>query len=311
MTNCGASESCCTSLEVPGGTYYRTYDPVVDGGATLAADGGPTGEADPATVSGFRLDKYLVTVGRFRQFVKAVLPADGGAGWTPPGGSGKHTHLNGGRGLINVGAPPDAGAAYESGWLTSDNASVAPTNANLTYSAPYTWTNAVGSQENLPINCANWYEAYAFCIWDGGFLPSDAELGYALAGGSQQREYPWGTTAPGTANQYAIYGCYQPSGSGSCTGVTNIAPVGSAALGAGLWGQLDLAGNLLEWTADWYATYVDPCVDCAFLTTTIYGRVLRGGFFDSAASDLLATYRDFLSPSDRFGSFGFRCARTP
>jgi hypothetical protein len=26
--------------------------------------GGPTGEADPATVSDFRLDKYLVTVGR-------------------------------------------------------------------------------------------------------------------------------------------------------------------------------------------------------------------------------------------------------
>ena len=35
----------------------------------VAADGGPTGEADPASVSGFRLDKYLVTVGRFRQYV--------------------------------------------------------------------------------------------------------------------------------------------------------------------------------------------------------------------------------------------------
>ncbi len=106
MTNCGVvgdaatPESCCTSLEVTGGTYYRTYDPVVDeDGSTfamLAADGGPTGEADPATVSPFRLDKYLVTVGRFRQYVNYLTGTTG----SPPGnGSGKHTHLNGGLGL--------------------------------------------------------------------------------------------------------------------------------------------------------------------------------------------------------------------
>src|ERR1019366_8701637 len=46
LTNCGAtSESCCTSLEVPGGTYYRTY---------TNSGGGAISEADPATVSGFR-----------------------------------------------------------------------------------------------------------------------------------------------------------------------------------------------------------------------------------------------------------------
>ena len=37
----------------------------------LPANGVATGLADPATVSDFRLDKYDVTVGRFRQFVKA------------------------------------------------------------------------------------------------------------------------------------------------------------------------------------------------------------------------------------------------
>ncbi len=79
LINCGAAnESCCTNLAVTGGAYHRTYDSVglsADGGygstATLAADGGPTSEADPATVSSFRLDKYDVTVGRFRQFVAA------------------------------------------------------------------------------------------------------------------------------------------------------------------------------------------------------------------------------------------------
>ena len=107
LTDCGPSrESCCTSLEVQGGTFYRTY---VNNGS------GSTAYADPATVSGFRLDKYDVTVGRFRRFVAAW---NGGAGYSPPAGSGKHTHLNGGLGLSNSGSP----GTYEPGWLTGKDA---------------------------------------------------------------------------------------------------------------------------------------------------------------------------------------------
>jgi formylglycine-generating enzyme required for sulfatase activity len=187
-----------------------------------------------------------------------------------------------------------------------------------------TWTNAAGSKETLPIDCVNWYEAYAFCIWDGGFLPSEAEWEYAAAGGKQQREYPWGSTDPGTNSQYAIYGCYYPNGSATpvgdagvvCSGLSSIAPVGTAALGAGLWGQLDLAGNLWEWNLDWYATYVDPCADCACLTlangcTAFYGnsRVSRGGVFDDAI--FFPPDRTGGIPAARYGGTGFRCARTP
>jgi formylglycine-generating enzyme len=318
LTNCGASqESCCTSLEVTGGTYYRTYDPFnyADGGIETAADGGPTGEADPATVSAFRLDKYLVTVGRFRQFVNAW-----GAGWRPAPGSGKHTHLNGGLGLVNV--SDDAGVAYETGWVALDDGNIAPTSANLTSCngggtfplTPYaTWTPVAGSNETLPINCVNWQEAYAFCIWDGGFLPSEAEWEYAAAGGSQQRAYPWGSTPPGTASQYATYGCLYPNGPvdgglGSCTGVTNIAPVGTTTLGAGLWGQFDLAGDMWEWNLDWYAPYADPCTDCASLTGGS-GRVFRAGTFTDATI-LRPSYRNYLS-SQTWNALGLRCARTP
>jgi sulfatase modifying factor 1 len=166
-----------------------------------------------------------------------------------------------------------------------------------------------------------WQEAYAFCIW-GGFLPSEAEWEYAAAGGSQQREYPWGTAAlgtacPGTGCQYAIYNCDYPSGTGNCTGVVNIAPVGYAAAGAGLWGQLDLAGEMWAWNLDWFATYADPCTDCANLTaplTAASGRVVRGG-------DLVDTWSNLLPPAranaasgtqaDRGFDIGFRCSRTP
>jgi len=268
------------------------------------------------------MDKYLVTVGRFRQFVNAW---NNGSGYLPSAGSGIHTQLNGRLGLVNASAPPDAGTVYETGWDATDwnnTTDIDPTTANLTSCAPYsTWTASAGGQENLPINCVNWYESYAFCIWDGGFLPSEAEWEYAAAGGSEQLEYPWGSTAPGTACpgtgcQYAIYNCDYPSGSGSCTGVTNIAPVGIATLGVGMWGQLDLAGEVWEWTLDSYATYVDPCTDCAYLTASS-GRVFRGGYFDFSASYLLPPVRDFSLPptsrdsdSDSFIT-GFRCSRTP
>jgi len=303
MTDCGqCSESCCTSLEVPGGTYYRTY---------TNYGGGPMGEADSATVSGFRLDKYDVTVGRFRQFVTAW---NGGSGWTPPAGSGKHSHLNSGSGLNAT------GGGFETGWVTSDNGNISPTNGNLSDAAcdpgngSATWTPSAGSNDNRPINCVTWQEAYAFCIWDGGFLPSEAEWEYAAAGGNQQREYPWGSTAPGTGNQYAIYECDYPSGSGACTGVTNIAPVGTATFGAGLWGQLDLAGDVFEWNLDWdNDLYVDPCTDCAYLTPSPSSdRVVRGDDFGSqGTTNLLPWSRVSNTPTYRYYFIGFRCARSP
>ena len=234
---CGAaSDSCCASLPVPGGTYDRTY---------TNSSGMLSGQADPATVSGYRLDKYLVTVGRFRPFANAWS-----MGYVPPAGSGLHSYLNGGSGLVNSGA---ATTSYETGWVTAYNSSVAPTATNLLCTvdggaSPYaTWTTSPGSHEDLPINCVNWWEAYAFCIWDGGFLPSEAEWEYAAAAGSDLNEYPWGETDPGTTSQYAIYGCDYPSGTGVCTGTAaDYAPVGTASLGAGRWGQLDMFGELWE-----------------------------------------------------------------
>jgi sulfatase modifying factor 1 len=300
-TSCGACDNCCTSLDVPGGTYYRTY-------VNLGL--GPTNEADPATISSFRLDKFLVTVGRFRQFVNAW-----NAGWLPASGSGKHTHLNGGQGLVNVGS--DAGTVYEPGWVASyyDVVAIQPTNENLASCSPFsTWTAFPGSQENLPINCVDWEESYAFCIWDGGFLPSEAEWEYAAAGGNQQREYPWGSTPPGVNNEYVIYddgsGCYYPSGTADpCTGVTNIAPAGTPSLGVGLFGQLDW-GDVSEANLDSYVpSYVDPCTDCAYLTDSP-SRVIRGGGLAEPPDDVLPPTRDTYDQG-RYAYVGIRCARAP
>jgi sulfatase modifying factor 1 len=298
LTNCGANqESCCTSLAVPGGTYHRTY---------TNSGTGPTGQADPATVSGFRLDKYLVTVGRFRRYVKYLT---GSTGAPPANGSGIHTYLNGGQGLANSGSA----GTYETGWdatdwdaLISTGAGAASTwNANLACDPTYaTWTTTAGSQENLPVNCVNWAQAYAFCIWDGGFLPSEAEWEYVAAGGNQELEYPWGSAAPGTASQYAIYDSNYTANS------VGIAPVGATVLGTANWGQLDMAGEVWEWTLDGYAPYVDPCTNCAYLSTAP-GQVIRGGAYYSSAAEVVPAHRsERRATVALFYDVGFRCARS-
>jgi sulfatase modifying factor 1 len=96
-----------------------------------------------------------VTIGRFRQFVSAW---NGGSGRKPAPGSGKHTHLNEGPGLVNVGG--DGGVVYEPGWVASDDNNDAPTNAKLNCSYyDVTWTPSAGSNENIPITCVNWWES--------------------------------------------------------------------------------------------------------------------------------------------------------
>jgi len=305
LTNCGPGGSgcgsCCATSLVTGGTYFRFLDSTPDGSAT--------NEADPATLSGFELDTYDVTVGRFRQFVKAWQ-----GGWLPAAGSGKHSHLNGGEGLTNVDIP----GTYETGWLTTDDVNLAPTAANLACDDQGgTWTDAPGAQENLPIVCTNWYESYAFCIWDGGFLPSDAEWGYAAVGGSEQREYPWGATPPGDTNAYAVYQCdYAPCGPNVAQ---SVAPVGLPTLGFGRWGQVDLAGEISQWVLDWefYGGPLDPCTDCAILTTTEMSpmRGSRGsGYFAPLSSlppDVLSMPGGAGGNPARYVFVGFRCARTP
>jgi formylglycine-generating enzyme required for sulfatase activity len=312
LTNCGAAqESCCTSLAVPGGTFFRTY---TNNGS------GPVGEADPATISAFRLDKYDVTTGRFRRFVAAW-----NGGWRPAAGSGKHASLSGGRGLVDEATT----SGFEPGWAAADEAHVVPTNDQLDCQPGRSaWTPSPGAHETLPMNCVNWWEAYAFCIWDGGFLPTQAEWEYAAAGGSEQRQYSWGSTPPGTSNQYAIYDChYGPFDAGASlpldacayqATLANVAPVGSAPLGAGAFGQLDLIGNVLTWALDtrpspFGPSFSNPCVDCAYLpdASGTTERTISGGIFGANGLPLSPWVRIYVSAPTTYDDLGFRCARAP
>ena len=296
----GRNESCGRSLLVAEGSFLR--------GA---------GKANPATVGEFRLDAFEVTVGRFRQFVDAWAK-----GWRPKAGAGKHAHLNAGRGLV------DTTGGHESGWTDAWTRYVgAPSASGVVPEKPgasnvsgftsalacskqnQTWTPVAGTNESRPQNCLSWYDLAAFCTWDGGFLPSETEWEYAAAGGSEERAYPWGSTEPGSDAALAAYGCFF-SGSGTCTGVGNVAPAGSIAAGNGKWGQSDLAGNVWEWTLDWLAPLTTTCVNCSKATGGA-DRVVRGGAYDNETAYLPSAVRISRYPALRNENTGGRCARKP
>jgi formylglycine-generating enzyme required for sulfatase activity len=276
---------------VTGGTYYRSYD--------KAADGSSGNTSYPATVSDFRLDKYEVTVGRFRAFVNAGMGTQASA---PVPGSGAHANIAG------------------SGWNASWNTSLVATTAALVAavkcdSVVQPWTDTPAGNEDRPMNCIDWYEAMAFCAWDGGYLAAEAEWNYAATGGDQQRAYPWSTPAGSLTTLDNAHASYYDGttcmgdGTAGCT-VTDLVAVGTKPLGDGRWGQSDLAGNVFEWTLDWNGAYVNPCTSCAGVSTGSY-RVLRGGGFNNVATSLRAGYRYNLTPSSRYDYIGVRCARTP
>jgi formylglycine-generating enzyme required for sulfatase activity len=177
------------------------------------------------------------------------------------------------------------------------------------YTDGYTWSPTPLGAEELPVNCVTWYEAYAFCIWDGGFLPSEAEWAYAATGGHEQRRYPWGATDPNNDATYAVYNCDYGTPH-HCSGRQNFAPVGSTPSGIGVFAQWDLAGNVAEWTLDAYGPYVTPCADCAAFSGPA-NRSERGGGALDRVTTILAADREYADPAGRYAGIGIRCARSP
>jgi formylglycine-generating enzyme required for sulfatase activity len=304
----GVGLPCCAAVEVPGGSFDRNNDP-----------------AFPATVSAFRLDRFEVTVARLRAF---VLAGGGTQASPPPLGAGEHP------------AVPGSGwqAAYTA-LLPVDTAAltIAMTSSFATGCDPAfaTYTPAPGPNDRRPAACLSWAVAYAFCIWDGARLPSEAEWLYAAAGGAEQRLHPWGdqptactnglVDAPFCDPTYASLNCQADGDLGDCTSL-DVTNVGAHPLGVGRWGHQDLFGNMAEWVRDGgFPTFPTvPCVDCVevapytvvFLGSPANQRVTRGESFYghthwpqpdlTLASDRLPGWEHSLGG---WMSNGVRCAR--
>jgi formylglycine-generating enzyme required for sulfatase activity len=290
---CGAEGTfdCCETVLVSGFHFDM-------GRSDSGSDAFPGGQVweqpeHNAEVSSFFLDVFEVSVGRFRAFL------DQYDGAPPAPGAGEHPLIPG------------------SGWQPAWDAELLARDALLMqlHCHPFaTWTDDPGPNEQLPMTCANWYEMFLFCLWDGGRLPTEAEWEYAAAGGLGNRLYPWGGDPPGLG--LVVFDCAWGGAPGVCE-AGDIAPVGSAPMGASVNGIRDLAGSMWEFTLDrysdvWYAQTGSTCVDCANLTEpTTMGHTVRGGAFNAPAADLRAARRDSIVPTWRAEYLGWRCARSP
>jgi formylglycine-generating enzyme required for sulfatase activity len=153
-------------------------------------------------------------------------------------------------------------------------------------------------KENHPVTGVSWWQAWLYCRWVGGQLPSEAHWECAARAGTDTL-WPTGNTPEDLEKQAWFDG-------GKGKGADQTHPV--AKLQANPWGFHDLLGNVWEWCADFYGPY-DPAKreDPAGPPSGAH-RVLRGGSAWNDAARCRPGQRVRYWPWDRNVNGGFRVA---
>jgi formylglycine-generating enzyme required for sulfatase activity len=145
----------------------------------------------------------------------------------------------------------------------------------------------------LPVTGVTHAQAEAYCAWEGGRLPSEAEWVYA-AQGSGQPKYPWGDQDPECLGDGKI-----------CA--TEMSLAGATSFDVSPFGVRDMAGTVSEWTGDWFARWLRAPGTDPMGPASGKEIVVRGG---SVAAPVVALQsRSWLPPDRALPSIGFRCVR--
>jgi formylglycine-generating enzyme len=227
----------------------------------------------PISVDTFVIDAHEVSVARFRVFWEAGHPT----------------------------APP---ITYPDGQIVTAGPAVEP--GTTDENEVYNWSIFKDAREAHPINQVLWPTAFAFCAWDGGRLPTEAEWEYTATGRavgdlSPGRTYPWGEVEPT---------CDLLLANTLDCGLNRTVAVDAQ---AGYGGVFQQAGNVSEWTADHYEEYGVRCWDgTARVNPLCYDDglppwTLKGGSFLGYSWQTVAAWR--MGSESLSAARGMRCAR--
>lgn len=273
-------------------------------------------------IDSFLMDKHPVTNAQFREFVAStgyVTTAEQAPEWEelktqlPPG----------------TPKPPDSVLVPASLVFHSPDTRVSLNNhqswwgwvPGADWKHPQGPGSSIEGKDDYPVVHVSWYDAQAYAKWAGKRLPTEAEWEYAARGGHNSFVYPWGNELVTAEKANFWQGTFPYSNNGD-DGFLAASPVGSFSPNG--YGLYDMAGNVWEWTADWYhegyyevleqnGIADNPTGPLASLDPAEPGvakKSIRGGSFlcnDSYCAGYRASARMKSTPDSGMMHLGFRC----
>jgi formylglycine-generating enzyme required for sulfatase activity len=195
----------------------------------IAPDG--EGPKRKATLKGFAIDRYAVSVERFAAFAEAT-------GYETEAERIGWSYVF--KGLADDPEKIDIiGQADRTTWWFGVNGA--------------SWRNPIGDGKSAdpdhPVTHISWHDATAFAEWANGRLPSELEWEHAARGGTADIRYPWGDEEPDDETVFCnIWQGRFPEVNTCRDGYLGTAPID--AFEPNTAGLYNMAGNVWEWTAD-------------------------------------------------------------
>lgn len=284
----GATAHVDDFVDIPGGAFIMGTD------EDYQYPGDGEGPAREITLRPFRITTHAVTNGQFAAFI-----ADTGYRTEAERFEWSFVYY----GFLPDDFPDTRGVAATPWW-------------RQVYGAD--WAHPAGPHSNLdglddhPVIHVTWTDAQAYCAWAGVRLPTEAEWEKAARGGLVQKRFVWGSEfSPEGVTMCNIFEGAFPVENTAEDGYIGTSPFDAFAPNG--FGLHDMAGNVWEWTNDWFhASFHEsgPRTDPQGPPSG-EAKVMRGGSYmchDSYCHRYRVSARSSNTADSSAGNLGFRVA---